>query len=153
MKVYSERELEARLDIDIEKYNKKIQIESRVLGDLAINHILPTVYRYQNILIENVKGLKELFKDNEFQRLSSTQLESVKEISMRANMVNIKVNNMIDERRKANKIESNENRTREYSEKVKPYLDEIRYEIDHLEMIVDDQIWPLPKYRELLFIR
>ncbi|MFP4367715.1 MAG: glutamine synthetase type III, partial [Bacteroidales bacterium] len=153
MKVFSERELEARLEIDIEKYNKKLQIESRVLGDLAVNHILPTVYRYQNTLIKNVKGLKQLFEDPDFEKLSSTQLASIKEISSRAAMVNIKVNNMIDERRKANVIEDVDKKAREYSKKVKPYLEEIRYQIDHLEMIVDDEIWPLPKYRELLFIR
>ncbi len=153
MKVFSERELEARLEIDFEKYNKKLQIESRVLGDLAINHILPTVYRYQNILIENVKGLKELFNGADYEKLSSTQLATIKEISSRAAMVNIKVNNMIDERRKANVIEEVDIKAREYSAKVKPYLDEIRYQIDHLEMIVDDEMWPLPKYRELLFIR
>jgi glutamine synthetase len=153
MNVFSERELEARLEIDLEKYTKKLQIESRVLGDLAINHILPTVYRYQNILIENVKGLKELFANSDFEKLSSTQLASIREISSRTAMVNIKVNNMIDERRKANTIEETAIKAREYSDKVKPYLDEIRYQVDHLEMIVDDEIWPLPKYRELLFIR
>jgi glutamine synthetase len=153
MKVFSERELEARLEIEFEKYTKKLQIESRVLGDLAINHILPTVYRYQNILIENVKGLKELFDDSDFEKLSSTQMANIKEISSRAAMVNIKVNNMIDERRKANVIEEIDEKAREYSAKVKPYLDEIRYQIDHLEMIVDDEMWPLPKYRELLFVR
>ena len=153
MKVFTPRELEARLEIDMEKYTKKLQIESRVLGDLAINHILPTVYRYQNVLIDNVKGLKELFSDSDFKKLAGTQLESIKEISSRSAMVNIKVNNMIDERRKANVIEEVDLKAREYSDKVKPYLDEIRYQIDHLEMIVDDEIWPLPKYRELLFIR
>ena len=153
MKVLSPRELEARLEIDMEKYTKKLQIEARVLGDLAINHILPTVYRYQNLLIKNVKGLKELFSDGEFEKLAGTQLSSIKEISSRAAMVNIKVNNMIDERRKANVVDEVGIKAREYSEKVKPYLEEIRYQIDHLEMIVDDEIWPLPKYRELLFIR
>jgi glutamine synthetase len=153
MKVFSERELEARLEIDMEKYLKKLQIESRVLGDLAINHILPTVYRYQNVLIENVKGLKELFDNSDYEKLAATQLASIREISSRAAMVNIKVNNMIDERRKANTIEEIDKKAKEYSLKVKPYLDEIRYQIDHLEMIVDDEMWPLPKYRELLFIR
>ena len=153
MKVFTPRELEARLEIDLEKYTKKLQIESRVLGDLAVNHILPTVYRYQNVLIENVKGLKELFSDSDFKKLAGTQLESIKEISSRSAMVNIKVNNMIDERRKANVIEEVDLKAKEYSNNVKPYLDEIRYQIDHLEMIVDDEIWPLPKYRELLFIR
>jgi glutamine synthetase len=153
MKVFSERELEARLEIDIEKYSKKLQIESRVLGDLAINHILPTVYKYQNILIENVRGLRELFDNSDFEKLSSTQMESIKEISTRTAIVNIKVNEMIDERRKANTIEKIDQKAKEYSKNVKPYLDEIRYQIDHLEMIVDDEMWPLPKYRELLFIR
>ncbi len=153
MKVFTPRELDARLEIDMEKYTKKIQIESRVLGDLAVNHILPTVYRYQNTLIENVKGLKELFSETDFNKLAGTQLESIKEISDRSSVVNIRVNNMIDERRKANVIEEVDVKAREYADKVKPYLDEIRYQIDHLEMIVDDEIWPLPKYRELLFIR
>ncbi len=153
LNVFTERELEARLEIEIEKYNKKLQIESRVLGDLAVNHILPTVYRYQNILIENVKGLKELFSDGDYEKLSSTQMATIKEISSRAAMVNIKVNNMIDERRKANVIEDIDKKAKVYSKKVKPYLNEIRYQIDHLEMIVDDEMWPLPKYRELLFIR
>jgi glutamine synthetase len=153
MKVFSERELHARLEIDLEKYTKKVQIESRVLGDLAINHILPTVYKYQNTLIENVKGLKELFSGDDFDKLASTQIASIREISSRAAMVNIKVNNMIDERRKANVIEDISEKAKAYSARVKPYLDEIRYQIDHLEMIVDDEIWPLPKYRELLFIR
>jgi glutamine synthetase len=153
MKVFSELELEARLEIDMEKYTKKVQIEARVLGDLAINHILPTVYKYQNILIENVKGLKELFSDSDYDKLAGTQIASIKEISSRAAMVNIKVNNMIDERRKANTIDKVDLKAKEYSNNVKPYLEEIRYQIDHLEMIVDDEIWPLPKYRELLFIR
>ncbi len=153
MKVFSARELHARLEIDIEKYNKKLQIEARVLGDLSINHILPTVYKYQNVLIENVKGLKELFAENDFDKLAATQLASIKEISSRAAMVNIKVNNMIDERRKANVIPEIDKKARMYADRVKPYLDEIRYQIDHLEMIVDDELWPLPKYRELLFIR
>jgi glutamine synthetase len=153
MKVFSDRELHARLEIDLEKYTKKVQIESRVLGDLAINHILPTVYKYQNTLIDNVKGLKELFSGDDFDKLAGTQIASIREISSRAAMVNIKVNNMIDERRKANVIEDVSEKAKAYSSKVKPYLEEIRYQIDHLEMIVDDEIWPLPKYRELLFIR
>ncbi len=153
MKVFSEREIDARLEIDMEKYTKKVQIEARVLGDLAINHILPTVYRYQNILIENVKGLKDLFANGDYEKLAGTQIESIKEISSRASLVNIKVNDMIDERRKTNVIEDIEEKAKAYSENVKPYLDEIRYQIDHLEMIVDDEMWPLPKYRELLFIR
>ncbi len=152
-KVFSEHELDARLEIYIEKYNKKMQIESRVLGDLAINHILPVVYKYQNVLIENVNGLQKLFKSPDSERLSSPQMMNIEEISSRTVAVFTRVNDMIEERRKANKIEDNDLKAREYNDKIKPFLDEIRYEIDHLEMIVDDEMWPLPKYRELLFIR
>ncbi len=153
MKVFSEHELEARLEIDMEKHTKKIQIEARVLGDLAVNHILPTVYRYQNVLIENVKGLKSLFPGDEFEKMAANQMETIREISTRAGIVNTKVNQMIDERRKVNVIEDIREKAKGYNDNVKPYLGEIRYQIDHLEMIVDDEIWPLPKYRELLFIR
>ncbi len=153
MKVSIDQELDARLEIEMEKYLKKVQIEARVLGDLAINHILPTVYRYQNVLIENIRGLKDVFSDSDYEKLSAKQIELIREISDRASIVNIKVNNMIDARRKANIIEEIDKKAKEYSKEVKPYLDEIRYQIDHLEMIVDDEMWPLPKYREMLFIR
>lgn len=153
MKVLSEAELEARYGIELEKYTKKIQIEARVLGDLSINHILPTVFKYQNQLIDNVKGLQTLLEKKDYEMLASRQLHSIKEISSRASLIHIKVNNMIDERRKANVLENIEEKARAYAENVKPYLSEIRYQIDHLELIVDDEIWPLPKYRELLFTK
>ncbi len=152
-RVLSERELEARYGINLEKYTKKIQIEARVLGDLSVNHILPTVYRYQNILIENVKGLKELFPGDEYSRLAAQQIETIKEISERASIVKSEVDDMIEERKKANIIKDPMEKARNYSRNVKPYLNSIRYQIDHLELIVDDGIWPLPKYRELLFTK
>ncbi len=153
MNVLSPEELDARYGIELEKYSKKIQIEARVLGDLSINHILPTVFKYQNQLIENVKGLQSLLEKKDYEMLASRQLHSIKEISSRAALIHIKVNNMIDERRKANVLENIEERARAYADNIKPYLSEIRYQIDHLELIVDDEIWPLPKYRELLFTK
>jgi glutamine synthetase len=145
--IFTERELEARHDIKVVHYTKKLQIESRVLGDLATNHIIPTVYKYQNQLIENVKGLKQVLDAKDFDQIASIQLQTIKEISGRIALIKIKVKNMVEERKKANAIDDI------YAEDVKPYLSEIRYHIDHLEMIVDNEIWPLPKYRELLFAR
>ncbi len=153
MNVMGSAELDARYEIEIEKYTNKLQIEARVIGDLSINHILPTVFKYQNQLIDNVRGLQAILQPEDYEKLASLQLQSIKEISSRAALIRIKVNNMIDERRKANVLESIEEKARAYSDNVKPYLGEIRYQIDHLELIVDDEIWPLPKYREMLFIK
>ncbi len=151
--LFTSRELEARFDIRIETYTKQLQIEARVLGDLAINHIIPTAYKYQNILIENIKGLKDLLPDNEYKQATKTQLETIKNISNHITMINIKANEMVEARKKANKIEDMRVKAKEYSKNVKPYLEEIRYHIDKLELIVDNEMWPLPKYRELLFTR
>lgn len=149
--VMTERELEARYHIKLENYYKKIQIESRVLGDLANNHIIPTAIKYQNLLIENVRGLKDIFGDD-YLKIASTQIESLKEISSHISAINNKVYNMIEERKKANKIEDTYDHAVRYCEKVKPYLDDIRMHVDTLELMVDDELWPLPKYRELLAI-
>jgi len=151
--IFTERELEARYEIKIENYTKKLQIESRVMGDLATNHIIPTVYKYQNQLIENVTGLKQVLDAKDFDQIAGIQLQTIKEISGRIALIKIKVKNMIETRKKANAVEDVFEKARLYSEEVKPYLSEIRYHIDHLEMIVDNEIWPLPKYRELLFAR
>jgi len=151
--IFTERELEARHEIKIEHYTKKLQIEGRVLGDLATNHIIPTVYKYQNQLIENVRGLKQVLDAKDFDQIAGIQLQTIKEISGRIALIKIKVKNMIEERKKANALDDIYEKARLYSEEVKPYLSEIRYHIDHLEMIVDNEIWPLPKYRELLFAR
>ncbi len=153
MGIFSSKEIEARHEILNEIFIKKLQIESRVQGDLAINHVVPTAIRYQNLLIENLRGLKELFSEKEYIRLAGTQLESLKEIS--GYIVNIRamVTDMIEERKKANAIENLHQRAEAYSGNVLPYMKKIRYDIDHLEMIIDDELWTLPKYRELLFLR
>jgi glutamine synthetase len=152
MHVLTERELHARYEIRMETYIKKIQIESRVLGDMAINHIIPTAIKYQNTLIDNVKGMRELLNTGEFNRQAGLQLETLKTISSHISTIKEKVDDMIEERKKANKLEDINERTIAYSERVKPYLTEIRYHIDKLELIIDDEMWTLPKYREMLFI-
>ncbi|MEN8120184.1 MAG: glutamine synthetase III [Bacteroidota bacterium] len=149
--VLSKRELEARYEVRIENYTKKIQIESRVLGDLAINHIIPTAIKYQTNLVENVRGLKELFDEQEFNQLAGARLQLIKTISTHITSIKAKVKDMVEERKIANKIKDPTEKATSYEQKVKPYLDHIRYCIDKLELIVDDEIWPLPKYRELLF--
>jgi len=151
--VLSSRELDARYEIRLEYYIKKIQIEARVLGDIATNHIIPTAIKYQNVLIENVKGLKELIPNNEFYDVGGYQLQSIKKISEHVYMVKNKIDEMVEERRKANALEDIREKAAAYSKNVQPYLDDIRNYIDKLEMIVDDELWPLPKYRELLFNR
>jgi glutamine synthetase len=151
--ILTEREVHARYEIMLDLLIRKLQIESRVLGDLAINHIIPTVIKYQNILIENVKGMKELLTADEFNNMSGSQLETIKEISSHKSIIQTKVNEMIETRKTANAIEDNEEKAIMYFRKVNPFLEEIRYHIDKLELIVDDEIWPLPKYREMLFSR
>lgn len=151
--VFTEKELKARHEINVIDYIKKLQIESRIQGDLATNHIIPTVYKYQNQLIENVKGLKQVLDTKDFEQIAGIQLQTIKEISGRIALIKIKVKNMIEARKKANNVEDIDERALIYSQEVNPYLQEIRYHIDHLELVVDNEIWPLPKYRELLFAR
>ncbi|MDR1895157.1 MAG: glutamine synthetase III [Prevotellaceae bacterium] len=148
--VLSKKELESRYEIKNETFLKKLQIESRVLGDLAINHIIPTAIQYQNVLIANVRGLKELFGDKAGDMIVP-QMLALEKMSRHIKDINIKVYQMIDERKKANATENIIERAEEYFKNVLPYLDDIRYHIDKLEMIVDDEFWPMPKYRELLF--
>lgn len=150
--VLSKRELGARLDIRLEDFTKKIQIESRVLGDLAINHIVPTAIKYQNILLQNIKGLKELFGE-EYVQMADSQIKTIKEISGHIAEIKSKVEEMIAERKKANNLLTDAERANAYSLRILPYLNEIRDHVDRLELIVDDEMWPLPKYRELLFAR
>lgn len=152
MNVMSEVEAEARYEIEIEEYAKRIQIESRVLGDIAGNHVVPTAIRYQNLLIENVSGLKEIFGKN-FEKHASEQIRLIEKISEHIAAIHSKVDKMIDERKNANKIEKEEEKADYYCEKVKPFFDEIRYHCDKLELMVDDELWPLTKYRELLFTK
>ncbi|MBI9055713.1 MAG: glutamine synthetase III [Bacteroidales bacterium] len=151
--ILSERELEARYDIRLEIYTKKIQIESRVLGDLMRNHIIPKVIKYQNFLIENVRGIKDLFPKAEYEKMSKPQLNTICEISERIAIVKETVDEMIEARKKVNAIEDIRIKSAEYSKVVVPYFEKIRYHVDKLELIVDDEIWPFPKYREMLFTR
>lgn len=148
--VFSDRELEARHEILLETYTKKIQIESRVIGDLALNQIIPTAISYQNKLITNVKGLQEIGLKNGY---SSTQIEIVKQISKHIAVIKQNMDEMIEERKKANKIDDVKQRAIAYCDKIKVYFDVIRYHVDKLELLVEDESWPLPKYRELLFTK
>jgi len=151
--IFSEKELESRVEVEFEKFTKKVQIEARILGDLAINHIVPTAIRYMTSLIENVQGLKEIFNDLEFERLAGARKEMIVTISDHISNIKKLVNEMIEERKKANVIEDSYKKALAYEKKVKPYLESIRLHIDKLELMVDNEIWPLPKYRELLFTK
>lgn len=143
-------EIEARHEIEVEDYAMRIQIEGRILGDIARNHVIPTAVRYQNILIKNVKGLKEIFT-NDYKKHAEEQLIMIEAISDHMEKINRAITEMIDARREANKIEDGEEKAFAYCNKIKPYFDEIRYHCDKLEVLVDDELWPLTKYRELLF--
>lgn len=151
--VMTRKELEARNEVKWETYTKKIQIEARVLGDLAMNHIIPTATRYQTSLIDNVYKMKDLFPVDKASALSSRNLEIIEDIANRTNFIKEKVDEMVEARKVANKIESEREKAIAYHDKIVPMLEAIRYHIDKLELVVDDQIWTLPKYRELLFIR
>ncbi|MBL0047924.1 MAG: glutamine synthetase III [Bacteroidetes bacterium] len=151
--ILSHREMEARHEIALETYTKKIQIESRVMGDLAINHIIPTALKYQNLLIENVEGLKAIFGASEFKKMAETQIKMVSEISEHITGIKTGVEKMINERKKANKLDGGKKQAVAYCDNVKPYFDIIREHVDKLELLVDDEAWPLPKYRELLFTK
>jgi glutamine synthetase len=175
MGIYSKREQEARHEIQVELYTKKIQIESRILGDMAMTQIIPSALKYQNELITNVKGLKEIFgvkhgalasigikdqglseaihENGHSDNIFDAQLSMIKEISERVNIIRDNVEQMIEERKRANQIEHATEKAYAYCEKVKPYFDEIRYNSDKLEILIDDSIWPFPKYRELLFVK
>ena len=151
--VMTRKELEARNEVKWETYTKKIQIEARVLGDLAMNHIIPTATRYQTSLIDNVYKMKDLFPADKASALSSRNLEIIEDIANRTNFIKEKVDEMVEARKVANKIESEREKAIAYHDKIVSMLEAIRYHIDKLELVVDDQIWTLPKYRELLFIR
>jgi glutamine synthetase len=147
--IFSERELEARYEIMQENYVKKIQIEGRVIGDISMNQIIPTAVTYQNKLIENAKGLKEIGLNKE----AEATVDLIKEISKYIATITKDVDQMTEERKKANAIVHAPERAKAYCEKVKPYFETIRYAVDKLELIVDDAMWPLPKYREMLFLK
>jgi glutamine synthetase len=152
-KVLSERELHARHEIMLESYTKAVQIEARVIGDLATNHIIPIAIRYQNTLIENVKGLKDVLDAKTYTNLAKNQIQTIKSISEHISQIKINVDEMVEHRKVANAMESLESQAFAYLSSVFPYLESIRTHVDKLEMLVDDELWPLPKYREMLFSR
>ena len=151
--VMTKVELEARNEVKWETYTKKIQIEARVLGDLAMNHIVPVAVEYQSKLIDNVYKMKGLFSEEEAARLSAENLAIIREIAERTAFIKEHVDAMVNARKVANKIEVERAKAVAYHDTIAPMLEEIRYHIDKLELIVDDTMWTLPKYRELLFIR
>lgn len=153
LEIFNHKELHGRVEVEYEKFIKKIQIESRVLGDLAINHIVPVAVKYQTMLLENVRYMKEVFTDAEFEEMASGRKNLIKEIGRHVSTIKAKVNDMVEARKKANVIDDVIEKAKAYDETVFPYLADIRYHIDKLELVVDNELWPLPKYRELLFIR
>ena len=149
--VYTHSELEARHEIELENYIKKVQIEARVMGDLAINHILPAAVKYQNDLLANVNGLKAAGLP---ESAYASQLTILKQISEHIQQVYSKVDGMVEARKVANKLEDTRAKAIAYCDDVKgKYFDDIRYHVDKLELLVDDPNWTLPKYREMLFLR
>ncbi|WP_395047266.1 glutamine synthetase III [Flavobacterium sp.] len=152
MNVMNHVEVEARYEIELEEYTKKIQIEGRVLGDIARNHVIPTAIKYQNTLIENVKGLKDIFGD-EFKKIGKEQIVLIKEISEHIEGINTKVEAMTEARKKANIITDAQKMAESYCDAVKPFFDDIREHCDKLELLVDNESWTLTKYRELLFTK
>ncbi len=148
--VLAPNEVEARFEILNEVYVKKLQIEARILGDICLNHVIPAAVRYQNVLIENVKGIKDIFGDD-YMNFCSSEIDTLKKISFHMNNLSADVVRLVDARKKANRIEGIGERAKTYSHEVKDMMDKVRYSADHPEMIIDDEMWPLPKYRELLF--
>lgn len=151
--VFSERELQARNEIKWETYTKKIQIEARVLGDMAINNIIPVATRYQSLLLDNVYKMTQVYGKDEALKLAGTDSDLIREISERIAKIKTLTADLVEARKVANKIEAEREKAVAYHDTVVPFFEKIRYEIDKLEMIVDDEMWTLPKYRELLFIR
>ena len=152
-KVMNRKELEARNEVKWEMYVKTVQIEARVLGDLAMNHIIPVCTHYQSKLIKNVQGMKDVFALEKAERLSARNLKLIEEIAERTERIEQLVDDLTEARRVANRIESIHERAIQYHDTVCPHMESIRREIDKLELIVEDGLWTLPKYRELLFIR
>ena len=150
--VLSRPELEARNEVKWEMYTKKIQIEARVLGDLALNHIIPVATRYQSMLVDNMVKLRDLLGDDT-EGLASQDLDTIKQMSRHMSIIKSEVARMVENRKKANAITNERSKAIAYHDTVVPCMETIRYNIDKLELMVDNEMWPLPKYRELLFIR
>ena len=153
MGVLNEAELEARTEIKLETYTKKVQIEARIFGDLCLNHIIPVATRYQSQLIDNVHKVSEIFSAEESRIVNANNLKLIRQISEHSSFITENVERLIDARRVANRIENVLEKANAYHDNVAPLLESIRYHVDKLELIVDDELWPLPKYREMLFVR
>lgn len=151
--VMSESELKARNEVKWETYTKKIQIEARVMGDLSMNHIIPVATHYQSRLAKNVEGMIHIFGGEEGKKLTARNVKIIREIAERTEAIERGVEALVDARKVANKIESEREKAVAYHDTVAPKMEEIRYQIDKLELLVADELWTLPKYRELLFIR
>ena len=151
--VLTEAELKARTEIKLDTYTKKIQIEARIFGDLCLNHIIPVATRYQSQLIDNVHKVSEIFSADIAKKVSTNNLELIQQISEHSSFITENVNRLIEARKVANHLETELDKAVAYHDTVAPLLEEIRYHVDKLELIVDDELWPLPKYREMLFIR
>lgn len=151
--VFSRIELEARNEVKWEMYTKKVQIEARVLGDLALNHIIPVATRYQSILVDNLVKIKALFGDHKSAALFGHDMDTIESISMHMEAIKTEVEAMVEARKKANGCDNERQKAIMYHDNVAPQMETIRYHIDKLELMVDNEMWPLPKYRELLFIR
>ena len=153
MGIYSHREFEARVEIKLEKYATVIDIEARVLADIARNHIVPAALNYQNRLIDNVKGLKEIFGDKEYLTLAKEQMDLIRDISHQVAQIKTGVDELLTAKEKANATEDGQKKAEAYCNKVRPLFSVIRSASDALEMMVDDELWPMTKYRELLFTK
>ena len=151
--VFTKKELEARNEVKWEMYTKKIQIESRVLGDLAINHVLPAATRYQSVLLDNVYKIKQLFNGEKADKIAREDMTSIEKMAEHMATIKSCVDQMVEERKKANRLADERSKAIAYHDNVFPIMEDIRYHIDKLELMVDNEIWPLPKYRELLFVR
>ena len=146
-------ELEARNEVKWETYTKKIQIEARVMGDLTMNHIIPVATHYQSQLLKNVTNMYEVFSKEEADALTARNKKLIKEIAERTQAIETGVEELVDARKVANKIEDERSKAVVYHDTVAPKMEEIRYQIDKLELVVSDELWTLPKYREMLFLR
>jgi len=151
--ILTHREQEARYEIFLETYTKKIQIESRIIADMVNNQIIPAAIAYQKVLVDNVNGMKQIMPASIFKTASEIQMAVIQEISTRTTIIQKSAEAMRQERKKANALSSSRKQAEAYCTRVKPYFDSIRYQVDKLEYIVDDQTWPLPKYREMLYLR
>ncbi len=151
--IFTKAELSSRVDVEMEKYVKKIQIESRVLGDLTINHIIPSSVAYQNVLLDNVVKMKQVFEPQQYEGLSRRRRELIVEIQERIDGLKDLVEAMTEQRKYSNNLSTIREKAFSYSTNVDPYLDQIRDHIDHLEMTIDNELYPFPKYRELLFTK